>query len=67
MTTATPDLLTPEEAARLLRTTPRTLANWRCTKRHDLPFTRPYGRVFYRRADLLAFIEGGTVRPGDTD
>lgn len=51
-----PTLLTPEEAAALLRIEPRTLSNWRA-KRQGPPFVKIGLRcVRYRRADLLAFI-----------
>ena len=46
------DRLTPHEAAELLGVKSQTLALWRCTGRHDLPFTRCGSRIFYSRAAI---------------
>ena len=63
---ADPDqLLTPQQTADLLATTTGTLSVWRCTARHPLPYMKLGTAVRYRRADVLAFIEARTVRPGD--
>ena len=55
------NLMTPQEAAGYLRLRPSTLATWRSTGRYDLAFVRLGSRVFYRQADLDAFIETGAV------
>ncbi len=59
-----PQLLTPEQAAQLLGVEITTLAVWRCTRRHNLPFVRVGRLVRYDREDLRAWIEerrdGGT-------
>jgi excisionase family DNA binding protein len=52
-----PELLTPTEAAGLLRTTVDTLAVWRSTGRHAIPFVKLGRAVRYRRADLLAWLD----------
>lgn len=52
-----PELLTPREAAALLRTTTDTLAVWRSTGRHAIPFLKIGRSVRYRRADLLRWLE----------
>jgi excisionase family DNA binding protein len=52
-----PELLTPAEAANLLRTTVDTLAVWRSTGRHGIPFVKLGRAVRYRRADLLAWLD----------
>ena len=52
-----PELLTPAEAADLLRTTEATLAVWRSTGRHGIPFVKLGRAVRYRRADLLAWLD----------
>ena len=53
------ELLTPEEAARLLKVEPRTLAQWRTAeaRRQPLPFVRVGGLVRYRIFDVTRFIE----------
>jgi hypothetical protein len=52
--------LTPIEAAEFLRIAEKTLRNWRNLNRKGIeigpPWLRP-GRVFYRKSDLLAWIE----------
>lgn len=51
------DLITPQEAARILRVTIGTLAGWR--HRYDpkwLPWVRVGNRVRYRRRDVKAFL-----------
>jgi excisionase family DNA binding protein len=51
------ELLKPKEAATLLRTTVDTLAVWRCTGRHAIPFIKLGRSVLYRRSDLLAWLD----------
>ena len=55
-------LLTPAEAAVILRVKPHTLAVWRCEKRYDLPYVKSGGRVGYRVCDLEQFIQRRTKR-----
>lgn len=57
-TASTPlsDLMTPEEAARHLGVSSRTLATWRSTGRHGLPYIKVGARVRYRRQDLDAWL-----------
>lgn len=57
MTKRNPDLLTAVEAAAFLDLTPNTLAVFRCTGRHALPFLKIGGNVRYRRSDLEAWME----------
>lgn len=52
-----PPLMTPNSAARYLGLQRCTLDRWRCTG-SPLPFYKIGGRIFYRRADLDAYIEG---------
>lgn len=54
-------LLTPEQAAEFLSTTPGTLSVWRCTRRYDLPYVKVGRAVRYRLSDLEAFIAARTV------
>jgi len=57
------DLLTPAEAARVLRVSPKTLPRWRWSG--DGPdFVRIGRSIRYRRADLESFIRRGVVRRG---
>jgi excisionase family DNA binding protein len=61
-----PELLTPSEAANLLRTTTDTLAIWRCTGRHAVPFVKVGRSVRYRRDELLEWLDsrGSTATGG---
>ena len=54
------ELLTTEQAAGMLKLGRRTLDNWRCDKVGP-PFVRVGGKVFYRPADLVAWVERHTV------
>ena len=56
--TAFTDRMSPEEVARCLDVTVETLAVWRCTKRYPLPWYKIGRKVFYRRSDVEAYIEG---------
>lgn len=56
------DLLTPAETAALLAVRPQTLAVWRCTGRHGLPYVMVGSLPRYRRADVEAWLESRTVR-----
>lgn len=49
-------LLTPEQAATVLGLSVKTLATWRSTGRHALPFIRCGARIRYQRADLDAWL-----------
>lgn len=51
-------LLTPKDAAEILKVSVGTLANWRCTG--DGPQYSKVGRsVRYSKEDILAFIRNG--------
>ncbi|MGF7163501.1 excisionase family DNA binding protein [Rhodoligotrophos appendicifer] len=54
-------LLSPEEAARLLKTTAGTLAAWRCTGHMRIPFVKFGRKVLYRRSDLERYLDQHTV------
>jgi len=53
-------MLTPAEAAAYIGSTPKTLAKWRSTGRHSIPFlkfgTGKRASVRYDRNDLDAFL-----------
>lgn len=52
------DLLTQDEAAAVLDVKTNTLANWRCTKRTEIPYIRVGKRsIRYRWGDLQAFLD----------
>jgi excisionase family DNA binding protein len=59
------DLLRPDEAAALLDYSCRTLATWR-RRGHGPAFVRTEGRrIFYRRADVDAWLARRVVTPGE--
>ena len=51
-----PKWMTSQEAASYLGIQEQTLAAWRCTKRHVIPFTRVGRLVRYRLPDLDKWI-----------
>ncbi|NLZ17218.1 MAG: helix-turn-helix domain-containing protein [Desulfobulbaceae bacterium] len=55
------DLISPKEAAEYLCTTVASLATWRCTRRHALPYVKLGRAVRYRRSDLEKFITDRVV------
>ena len=62
-----PELLTPLEAAKILRTTVGVLAVWRSESRLDLPYIKVGRRVFYDRCDLICFLQSHKVRRVEPD
>lgn len=60
------DLLDEKQAAQILCIKPNTLSVWRCTGRYAIPFVKVGRNVRYRRADLIAWIEGRTQANGAT-
>ena len=55
------DLLNPYEASQVLGVKEQTLAVWRTTGRHNLPFIRVGRSIKYRRSDLDAWLESRTM------
>jgi hypothetical protein len=55
------ELLTPEEAARIVRLSPVTLRNMRCERRGPTP-TYMGRRVYYLRRSLLLWLEAEAAR-----
>ena len=51
------ELLTPDQAAQMLKVTAGTLAKWRLSGAGPA-FVKMGSRVFYHRGDLTAFISG---------
>jgi predicted DNA-binding transcriptional regulator AlpA len=49
-------LLSTEETAQFLGTTPGTLSCWRCTRKYDLPFIKIGTLVRYRMSDLRDWV-----------
>lgn len=63
-----PRLLTPEEVAEIMRTSPAALAQQRY-KGNGIPFVRDGRRILYRAEDVDAYIESRVMtrtddRPG---
>lgn len=52
-----PAHMTPEQAAAYLGVTAGTLAVWRCTRKHALPYLKVGARVRYRKVDLDTWLE----------
>lgn len=59
-----PELLTPEEAAELLRTTPAALAQARY-RGIGVPFKKLGKRVFYTAADIARYLDEHTYTRTD--
>lgn len=55
-TTTEPTLLTPKDAACVVGVSPKTLANWRVSGVHELPFVKVGSRVRYRSNDVHTFL-----------
>lgn len=56
-----PDRLTPTEAAEYLGVKPSSLATWRCTRRHRIPFLKIGRLIYYRRRDLDRWLDSRVV------
>jgi hypothetical protein len=54
------EYLKPIEAARFIGFRPETLTNWR-SRRIGPPYYRRNRRIFYKRRDLIDFMEAGKV------
>lgn len=55
------DLLTPRQAADILGVRTQTLALWRSTGAHGLPFIKVGTSVRYERSALTAWLRSRTV------
>jgi hypothetical protein len=53
----TPRLLSHFEAARLLNVKSQTLANWRSSRRVQIPYFKVGRAIRYAESDLLAFLD----------
>lgn len=51
------DLMTPEHAAHTLSVSIRTLAAWRSSGRHDLPYVKLGRLVRYRTSDIADWLQ----------
>jgi len=51
-------LLNPNETSALLGVTNGTLAVWRSTGRYQLPYLKIGRKVYYRRGDINAWLQG---------
>jgi len=54
-------LLSPAEAAEVLAVKVQTLAVWRCSGRHALPYVKVGASVRYRQSDLETWLRGRTI------
>lgn len=61
-----PSLLTTREAAEKLGLAENTLANWRLTRRHEIPYFKCGDRVLYDAADVARFLESRKVGGSET-
>lgn len=59
--TTFPRLLAPPEAAELIGVSVQTMAQWRSNRRYKLSWCRIGRKIFYKEADLLAFVESRRV------
>jgi len=55
------NLLTTKEAADFLGIPVRTLENWRCNQRYDLPYIKIGRLIRYRMTDLENWVQVHTV------
>jgi excisionase family DNA binding protein len=55
------ELVSRQEAAKILSVQPQTLAKWASAQRYDLPYIKVGKAVRYRRSDLQEFIDRNTV------
>jgi len=53
-------LLTPEEAAELLKISTAQLSNWRSNKKVSIKYVKLGSSVRYKLADVQAYIESNT-------
>jgi len=54
------ELLTPEQTAEKLHTTPGVLATWRHTGRYNLPFIKMGRKVLYKAEDVSKWLDERT-------
>ena len=59
------NLLMPEEAAQVLRISPRTLAKWRSTGENNIPYVKVGKSVRYRPADIQNHIDSHIKHAGE--
>ncbi len=57
MTTSDTHTLTVDEAAKVLKVTPRTVRNYLVRKRKPLPHAKPGGRILINGGDLTAWMK----------
>jgi len=53
----TQDLITPIVAATLLCSTVKSLAKYRCTGQHNIPYRKLGKKILYSRKDLQAYLD----------
>ena len=68
MTTVIPKFMNQNSAARYLGVEPRTMANWRSSKKYNIPYVKVGSLVKYRQSDLDDFLESRTMgKEGDRE
>ena len=60
-TAIVPELLTAQQVAELLNVKYQTLAYWRSSGRHDLPFVKVGASIRYRKADIEKWLADRTA------
>lgn len=51
------DRMNTFEAAKIIGVEPQTLASWRCTKKESVPYYKIGRKVFYKKKDLIDWVE----------
>jgi excisionase family DNA binding protein len=51
------DRMTTFEAAKIIGVKPQTLISWRCTKKESVPYYKIGRKVFYKKQDILEWVE----------
>ncbi|MGA2585359.1 MAG: helix-turn-helix domain-containing protein [Tepidisphaeraceae bacterium] len=57
----TTQLMTPEQTAAMLAVKTQTLALWRCSGRHNLPFLKVGSKIRYRKSAVETWLEQRTA------
>ena len=55
------NLLTTKEAADFLGIPARTLENWRCNQKYNLPYIKIGRLIRYRMIDLVAWVNSSRI------
>jgi hypothetical protein len=61
------DFITPVETAKLVKTKPTVLAVQRCKRTDTPPWYKLNRKIFYKRREVLEWIEAHRVDPAQTE